>query len=1633
MRGRPARSWTGRGSRRRAFVPVLLAVGLVASLGTASTAVEAAPSSTSAPSTVSGRPLGAVAGPDGDPSPEAPPGSDSGRDILGDEPNRIDDIAAANDVSAAKAERILSDETTFVSEGDRIFYVEPEPPSSHADDAVAVSAAPYADTFKLNSKPGSSRTIYLDFDGQTVSGTYWAVDDGGPFSALAYSPDGVAGFSASELQDIQTVWQVVAEDYAPFDVNVTTQDPGIEKLRRSTAADTDYGTRVVLTDSTAGEVVDQPVGGIAFFDAFDAIGAEHDKSQPAWVFASQFGSKKALGDVVSHEVGHNLGLEHDGSPAGEYYSGHGVWAPIMGNSYVKPVAQWSKGEYNDANNPEDDFAVMASHGAVTRVDDHTNVLATATPLTSAADGVIASATDQDLFKFVAASTGTWNFRVVPDVTSPDLDIKATLLNAAGAQVAQANPTVVGVDEVTATGLDASIAFSVTSGTTYYLRVEGSSHLTPATGYSTYASVGQYSVTASSGPACAAQDTNEPNDSLATAAVATSGLAISSRTCRRDVDYFGVPVLQGQSVGSSLLFTHAQGDLNMALFDPSGVQVASATSTANNETINHTAAKTGIYVIEVSGKDGAANTYSLTMTSPLCPPDDSLEDNDTSAAAKALQAGVAIQAISCVGDQDYYSFPVPADGAIEVELDHASRFGAVAIQLLSSTGTIIDEDQNEFGDDTLYVSESFASSSDVRRIRVVPGSKNSIYSLVLRSGPLAPTAVSAVAGPGSATINWTDPTSNGGAPIYGYAVTAYVDGVEVPSTTSDTKPAVVSYLEPGVSHTFKVRAINSVGQGAPSAASNAVTPLAPLLPGPPSGVNATPRDGGALVSWAPPADDGGAYPTGYVVTPYIGATAQSPRQYGPDSFQQEVTGLTNGTAHTFKVAAQNASGTGAQSAASSPVTPVPVPGAPTGVVAVAGYESVKVSWTAPAPNSSAPITDYLVTVFSGGNEYTDALVGGAATSITIDLYDLQPYTFKVAAKNVAGTGVRSAASNSATPNTTPTAPGAPTNVSAYAGNGGATVQWSPARENGSPITGYVVTPYIGATAQAPRTFNNSDTFQTITGLTNGSAYTFKVAAKNAIGTSPQSVASDAVTPAGPPGVATGVTAVAGNGNATVSWTAPASNGGSPITGYEVTAYTGGFPASSEFHESPATTQTVPSLANGTSYTFTVTAYNAVGGGTESAASNAVTPNAVASVPGAPTGVAAVAGNAQATVSWSAPASNGGSAITGYVVTPFVGATAQPPLTFNSTATSQPVTGLTNGTAYTFKVAAKNAVGTGTASAASNAVTPTAVVPGAPTSVAAVAGNAQATVSWSAPASNGGSAITGYVVTPFVGATAQPPVTFNSTATSQPVTGLTNGTAYTFKVAAKNAVGTGTSSAASNAVTPTAVAVAPYAPFASWSAFVQRQYIDLTTKAPSSSALSAWVTALGNGSKAKGQLDDELRRGSENLANVDPVVRVYRAFLGRAPDAGGLQFWIRRKRNVAPAKTWTVTQIATEFTNSNEFKTKYGSLTNRQFVTQIYTDVLGRTADQNGVNYWTGKLDRKEKTKAQVVVGFSESNEYKTKQAQNTDVAVAYIYLMGRAPTPAEASDWVTRQKAGTTHAVLLTELLNSPKYATHITG
>ena len=223
--------------------------------------------------------------------------------------------------------------------------------------------------------------------------------------------------------------------------------------------------------------------------------------------------------------------------------------------------------------------------------------------------------------------------------------------------------------------------------------------------------------------------------------------------------------------------------------------------------------------------------------------------------------------------------------------------------------------------------------------------------------------------------------------------------------------------------------------------------------------------------------------------------------------------------------------------------------------------------------------------------------------------------------------------------------------------------------------------------------------------------------------------------------------------------------------------------------------------------------------------------------------------------------------------------------------------------------------------------------------------------------------------------------------------------------------------------------PSAPFGSWAALVTRITLDLTGTPPTTADLTFWMGALDDGTKTKGDLVDALRTGADNTGNVDPVARLYRAFLGRTPDAGGLQFWVGRRRS----GDWTLVRTADQFAASSEFIRKYGALTNRQYVTRIYTDVLGRPADQGGVDYWTRQLDLKRRSRGSVMVGFSESSEYRRKQVENTEVAVNTIFLLGRAPTASQVADWVTRQQAGTPQSVLAGELLDSQAYANHIIG
>ena len=269
----------------------------------------------------------------------------------------------------------------------------------------------------------------------------------------------------------------------------------------------------------------------------------------------------------------------------------------------------------------------------------------------------------------------------------------------------------------------------------------------------------------------------------------------------------------------------------------------------------------------------------------------------------------------------------------------------------------------------------------------------------------------------------------------------------------------------------------------------------------------------------------------------------------------------------------------------------------------------------------------------------------------------------------------------------------------------------------------------------------------------------------------------------------------DGQVKLTWQAPDSDGGAPIQAYVVTPYLEGtLPLAPVALNSRATNATIDGLVNGATYTFTVAARNSVGLGYPSVPT---APKTIG-VPTAPSEVKVAPGDGAVRLTWIRPADNNGGGITGYVVTPFLAGVAQPSHAFASAATSATVTGLTNGMQYTFTVAARNGSGTGPQSDASSGVV--VGTPLAPSDVVARSKPGGVTVSWQAPTATNGGAVTGYVVTPFIGDRAQAAHAFTSHTTHQTINGLRAGTIYSFKVSAENVWGIGPRSIRSNRVKP-----------------------------------------------------------------------------------------------------------------------------------------------------------------------------------------------------------------------------------------
>ena len=391
-------------------------------------------------------------------------------------------------LETAKAEAVIGATSTTDPDGSSLRMAGAGP--------VSIASPPIR-----HSRPGAAHVIYLDFNGHVVTNSDWNAElKVGRLDCYPYDTDGdYETFSEGEQAAILAIWKRVTEDYAPFDVDVTTEEPQVwtyQKLRALITGTRDRnGFQLPYSDESSG---------VAFVDIF--ANSKWASCSPAFIYHTNVYWPANIAEVVSHEIGHNLGLSHDGQKGAdgfrlqEYYGGHGEgpisWGPIMGAPFDRSLTQWSKGEYYQANNQEDDCAILS--GKLGYVADEAGaVLAGATALTPVDSqithsGMITSTGDVDVFSFLAAGP------VSVTVSPPDalvgmgegsnLDMKLELLDGSGTVLGSSDP--VGI-------APATVSTTVAQGT-YYIRVSPVGAGTPdsegPTGYTMYGSRGQYMIT-----------------------------------------------------------------------------------------------------------------------------------------------------------------------------------------------------------------------------------------------------------------------------------------------------------------------------------------------------------------------------------------------------------------------------------------------------------------------------------------------------------------------------------------------------------------------------------------------------------------------------------------------------------------------------------------------------------------------------------------------------------------------------------------------------------------------------------------------------------------------------------------------------------------------------------------------------------------------------------------------------------------------------------------------------------------------------------------------------------------------------------------------------------------------------------
>ncbi len=722
----------------------------------------------------------------------------------------------------------------------------------------------------------------------------------------------------------------------------------------------------------------------------------------------------------------------------------------------------------------------------------------------------------------------------------------------------------------------------------------------------------------------------------------------------------------------------------------------------------------------------------------------------------------------------------------------------------------------------------------------------------------------------------------------------------------------------------------------------------------------------------------------------------------------ISGLAGATEYTVTIVAQNADGT------SLPLTRTftthGVPNAPViGAASPVGSTSASVAWTASTNDGGSPITAYEVRVDGAGN-WTPV---GVTSPVQVDGLAVGSHTFEIRAANAIGKSGPSQPSNAVLVNAPVTPPGKPTNVSAarIGITSSANITWiAPAVTGGASITSYDVRidgagGWSSAGTASPHT---------VSGLAVGS-HTFEIRAVNSAGPGAASDASDPVSITAPPPAVPGTpgTPTVTNTGSTinVSWTVATGT----VDDYVVTLDRAGQTTQTRTVTGTSASFTLQAAGD---YAITVTARNAGGPGLSSTKTFTLTLAAEAVVNLA----ASVDGANQVNASWDAPGQTGGG-VAQYIVSVVLdagGAVVQQQTVSGSTFSAS-FTGLPSGN-YRMTVVPVNAAGSG--SPAESGVFSIVVAPGSPLNVrtsAASTIDGTATVTWDPPANNGNGTISAYVVTMSPCTLAACSVEVAATARSATFAGLPIGK-LTARVQARNAQGLSAAGTAAEFRSNRAVH-----PFDTRDAFVRQAFQDLYKTTPTAQELSDWMgVTTADGSNAPGIITIMMQR--DRFETRRQVSRLYFAYFLRVPDELGQNYWA----DLMDRGVLDLQGVSDEFARSPEFINTYGGLNDAEFVVVVYNNVLLRTPDIGGFNYWLGQRNNG-LTRGGVMTWFTEGDEYIALSLPAIDTSLAHISLLGRAPTKAEYDIWLTRINASTASLqTLVAAIWASDEYAARVT-